>query len=178
MSEEPHVPTRGNPETDALARRMARAMTYNVTVSAMLGGRRTSLHTFASALDEHDGSWFGLMQRSYRQRLQTQFRDRRRRRRDAPSQPALPSRRGAVVGELGADHVNLGDGLTPQGTNLAVVLEALRHHGRHRVDRDDLKVVFSQIGSQIVRVGDLTDAQREHALLALYTEIVRRCTTV
>lgn len=79
---------------------------------------------------------------------------------------------------LDSEHISLGEGISPRGDTLAVVLEALHHGCRTEVDLGDLKVILSQLGSHITRLGGLSDEQRRHAEPALYAEILRRCTTV
>lgn len=79
---------------------------------------------------------------------------------------------------LGAARLDLGAGVTPQGSTLAVILDALHAAGRTTLDRDDLKVVLSQLGSRITHLHTLPDEQRRHAQPALYSQIVARCTTV
>lgn len=79
---------------------------------------------------------------------------------------------------LGTARVDLGDGVTPHGSTLAVVLEALHAHHQSNVDRDDLKVVLSQLGSRITNFTTLPEQQRELARAALYSQIVARCSTL
>jgi len=74
--------------------------------------------------------------------------------------------------------VDLGEGVTPLGFTLAVVLEALHRDGRRGVDLGDLKVVLSQLGSRITALDTLSDEQRRHAQPALYSEILKRCTKI
>lgn len=80
--------------------------------------------------------------------------------------------------ELGEARVDLGDGVTPQGSTLSVILEALYRAGRTEVDRDDLKVVLSQLGSRITQLDKLSDEQQRQAQGALHAQIVGRCTTL
>lgn len=76
------------------------------------------------------------------------------------------------------ERVDLGEGVTPEGSTLVVILDALRSAGRNAVDRDDVKLVLSQLGSRVAQLGTLTEEQRRHAEPALHAEILRRCTTV
>ena len=57
----------------------------------------------------------------------------------------------------------------------SVILDAVRAYGRHEVDVDNLKVVVSQLGSYITRLGTLTaePALYTETLRALRTEILR-----
>lgn len=71
--------------------------------------------------------------------------------------------------------ITLGRGVTPQGTTLAVVLEALRSAGRREIDLADLKVILSQLGSHITGLNALPDDQRAAAAPALYAAILNRC---
>jgi hypothetical protein len=79
---------------------------------------------------------------------------------------------------LAEARVDLGDGVTPQGSTLAVILEALYGAGRSEVDRDDLKVVLSQLGSRITQLHTLSEEQQAQARAALHAQIVARCTTL
>ncbi len=160
---------------DRVNRSINRAVTYGVTISAYRTGRRTNLHTFVSAVDDHDGSWWVKAEHSHRQRLGQQARTRGGRTRD--TQPD-PPRRTMEVAELSAERVDLGDGVTPQGLTLKVVLEALRSDNRHKLDLDDLKAVLSQLGSRITALPELSDEQRQHAVPALFNLILQRCTSI
>lgn len=73
---------------------------------------------------------------------------------------------------LGAARVDLGAGVTPQGSTLAVILEAVHGAGQTEVDRDGLKVVLSRLGSRITQLAKLPDEQRQQARNALYSQIV------
>lgn len=50
---------------------------------------------------------------------------------------------------------SLASGVDVPASTLIVILDALRHFGRHRVDLDDIKLVVSQLGSQISHVHKL-----------------------
>ena len=163
-----------------------------ITVSVASRHGRTQLQPFIRLPDHipRDGfnaGWGQVNPRSHRQRAQFD-RDQRALRaaaarhsdaavlaagfRPAPRQKTHPD---AV---LGSPRVDLGEGVNPVGFTLAVVLEALHRDGRRQLDLGDLKVVLSQLGSRITALDTLADEQRRHAEPALYSEIVRRCTTV
>ncbi len=162
---------------------------YTVVVSSPGAGH---LHTFVRFVRaENPAEWATATPPSHKQRAEHAQRRREEtaavvREMTALEQPRaifatpMPTRwhadsYGAV---LGAEPINLGRGMAPRGDTLAVVLEALHRGGRTEVDLGDLKVILSQLGSHITRLGGLSDEQRRHAEPALYAEILRRCTTV
>lgn len=168
-----------------------------VTVSVESRHGRTKLHTFASAHGDRR-RWYVATPASQRQygtapsRLlsprQIADRDARRElRRQARAegtgwQPPLPitppNTLGLDYGNYLSDRpVNLGEGVTPHGNTLAVVLDALRAHGRAEVDLGDLKVVLSQLGARITQLDALTDVEQRIAAEELVSDqIVARCT--
>ena len=73
---------------------------------------------------------------------------------------------------------HLADGVDVAAAVLAVILDALASQAHHQIDLADIKVIVSQLGSHITRLDALAAEQRRHAEAALYTEILRRCTTV
>jgi hypothetical protein len=74
--------------------------------------------------------------------------------------------------------VTLAQGVDIPATTLAAILDALVSKARHRIDLKDIKVIVSQLGSHIAGLYTLTGEQRRLAGWALYTEILRRCTTM
>lgn len=164
-----------------------------VVVSVQSGAKRTKLHTFISppvARFPESSTWALATPLSHKQSVVFD-NEARRLERLAEAHPELaaladgmrPTLRreagGLVYGEQLADkRIDLGEGVTPQGRTLAVVLQALRGGGRREVDLRDLKVVFSQLGGRITALDSLDDEQRRHAAPALYAEILRRCTTL
>ncbi|MCB0942699.1 MAG: hypothetical protein KDB72_20950 [Mycobacterium sp.] len=139
---------------------------------------RTQLHTFTNEGDE-PREWFLNTPPSRRQTPQWS-RAIHPSMRDRALQVPLPRRdAGIAIGEpLSPARVELGNGVSPRGDTLAVILDALRSDGRDEVDRDDVKVVLSQLGRQIVELGNLDEQKRRLAEPALYAEIVRRCAKV
>lgn len=132
---------------------------YRVTVTA----GATNLHSFVHIVD----AWFVADPPSRRQSNQWQ-------RRLHPSNPNRPSDDGLTRApwSRGPGQLSVGDllderripfarGVEPRGDTLAVVLDALRSGGRHRVDIADVKVVLSQLGSRITRLGSLPAGQRD-----------------
>ncbi len=166
-----------------------------ITVSVASRHGRTQLHTFIRLPDHipRDGfnaGWGQATPRSHRQRAQFD-RDQRRLNALAAHHPEhdwlapaaadfrpAPRQKTHPDAVLGSPRVDLGEGVNPVGFTLAVVLEALHRDGRRQLDLGDLKVVLSQLGSRITALDTLADEQRRHAEPALYSEIVRRCTTV
>jgi hypothetical protein len=157
---------------------------HYVTVTANTNRGRTNLHTFGS-WDDTPGEWFLMDRPSERQtgELSRALHPSRRAvdaeeplARDRPLRvPAGDTRFGDMLAE-GA-RVDLAPGVSPHGSTLAVVLEALRQDQRTRVDVADVKVVLSQLGSHITKLDSLTDEQTRHAAeAALYAEIRNRCT--
>lgn len=59
-----------------------------------------------------------------------------------------------------------------------VIFNAIRNAGRVTVDIDDIKLVLSQLGSEIVKLRKLPGDQRQHAEAALYSAIIERCSTL
>lgn len=76
--------------------------------------------------------------------------------------------------------VHIASGVDIPGPALAVILDALASGGHHAVNLSDLTRVVSELGPVIVRTAamDDDDERRQHAEVALYTEILRRCTTI
>jgi hypothetical protein len=147
-----------------------------VTVSASTRRGRCELHTF---MRDGDG-WSFVTPPSSRQGGEFLRRWLLARTRQAPV-PAAPRPLGDLEWGQGiaGQHLDLGDGLSAQGSTLALVFDALADAGREEIDRDDLKVVLSQLGRAITGLGSLGDPQQRHAATAaLYVEVVRRCTKV
>lgn len=81
-------------------------------------------------------------------------------------------------GESLPDPINLTKGMDVPASTLVVILDALARGGRHRIFMADLKVIVSQLGSRISKFTMLPAAQQRLAESALYSEILRRCTTI
>jgi len=148
---------------------------YLITVSTPTRHGRTNLHTFGKPVEE--APW---MLETHASRKQ--FKQRR-----TPLSPfgvanwPPPPRRDlgtSLYGELGDKTIDLADGADVSPETLTVILDALRSDQRHKVDLTDLKCVVSQLGSRIAKLSSLSDEQRRHAEVALYSEILRRCTTL
>jgi hypothetical protein len=163
-----------------------------ITVSVASRHGRTKLHTFIrlpdqGARDESSAGWVRATPRSHRQRAKFD-RDQRALREAAAHHPGAavlaagfqlaPRQKTHPDAVLGSSRVDLGEGVTPLGFTLAVVLEALHSDGRRGVDLGDLKVVLSQLGSRITALDTLSEELRRHAQPALYSEILKRCTKV
>jgi hypothetical protein len=83
-----------------------------------------------------------------------------------------------AVAEPLPETIGLARGLDLPAPALVVVLEALVSGSRHHIDVADIKVIVSQLGSRITALDALSADQRRSAEPALYTEILRRCTTI
>ena len=73
---------------------------------------------------------------------------------------------------------NLADGVDIPTSTLKAVLDALRSGERHKADLADIKRVISQLGSRIGKLEGLSDEDRQHAASAVYTQILKCCTTL
>jgi len=177
----------------------AGAEQFLVSVSVASRHGRTKLHTFASASDA-ERRWRiatpasakqypsssrlsppprALPDRDTRRELRRQAHEEGRQWQPPAPPPPPPNSLGYDYGELlGAKRVDLGAGVTPQGVTLAVILDALRSGQRTEVDLGDLNKVLSQIGSRITQLDALPDEQRRHAQTALFSEVLRRCTSL
>lgn len=86
--------------------------------------------------------------------------------------------------------VHLADGVDIAAGTMAFILDALRSDERHHVDIDDIKLVVSQLGSQIARIPELPTLARRDSPTpeqveqlttvrliqkALHKEVLRRC---
>jgi hypothetical protein len=153
-------------------------MKYLITVSTVTRHGRTNLHTFGKLLEAQHLRWF----------LETPPSRKQVKERLTPHSPFgvqswPPPPRRQVVGhdlydELRDGPFHLFAGVDPSSATLAVVLNALRSGQRHEVDLGDIKLVLSQLGSDITRLNTLSGEQRQHAEAALYPKILQRCTTL
>jgi hypothetical protein len=159
---------------------------YSITISKATRHGRRNLHTFVF----EDGNWWAWNPPSRGQidewRRETVAAGRAARFDEElvvfgqiDEQPTRPHR--TTSDRALKDYeksVKLADGVNAEGPTLAVILDALHSDRRPSVDIDDIKTVLSELGSQIKRLDTLPDEQRQHATPALYTEILRRCTTL
>jgi hypothetical protein len=170
---------------------------HAVTITASTRHGRTKLHTFA--FDESSRQWFSEAMPTRKQREE--------RGRFVHEHPAPPvnhpepdkydksidrqiSRLMARRPELGVPYgvslqapeteptIHLARGVDIAADTLSVILDALHSDGRHEVDIRDIKMVVSQVGSDIARLDSVPSELRQHAEKALYTEILRRCTNL
>jgi hypothetical protein len=158
-----------------------------ITVSVNSRHGRSSLHTFGSWADTPT-QWFLATPPSAKQKAQLNKRASQGRHPSRTAQQfdtATDLRLRRPAGDVGygdmlaqGARVDLGEGVSPQGSTLAVVFDALREAGRTEVDLADLKVVLSEVGSAITRLDTLPAEQQRVAQPALYLESVRRCTSV
>ncbi|MGZ4585066.1 MAG: hypothetical protein ACXVYI_12090 [Mycobacterium sp.] len=155
---------------------------FTITVSTMTRRGRKNLHTFGSG---RRGRWKPAPPPTNKQTAAALREiDARREKRDRGEDAGPAGWTQGVPHDYPAGRVAgwntfaLGEGVDIQGADLHVILSALRRHGRHEVDLADIKVVLSQLGPRIKQLGDLPPDQARHAIPALYTEIVRRCTTL
>ena len=72
----------------------------------------------------------------------------------------------------------LADGVDIRTGSLAVILHALRWANKPEVDIADIKVVVSQLGSDLNRSYGLPDDQRLQAIFLLRPKIAKLCTTL
>jgi hypothetical protein len=163
-----------------------------VSVSAARGSSRTRLHTFVRFVrGNNPAQWATATPPSDKQRAKhaqqrreetagvlREMTDIEQPRAIFVTPPPPRSHTDSYGTVLDSDTINLGDGLSPRGDTLSVVLEALCHGGRAEIDLGDLKKILSQLGSRITGLGGLPDEQRRHAEPALYAQILSRCTTV
>jgi len=174
----------------------ARAVIHppQVTVSAVIRGRRTQLHTFFRYdLPDRGPVWFEHPEPSHGQRTDYRaaiaaFTDAQRgqvsealQRGGGPTPP--PARRPQaspwrLITAAGTDRVTLRPGLDPEGRTFWVILEALHAAGKATVCCGDLAAVLSQLGNRIAGLDALPPHHRRHAEDALTAEIVGRCTTL
>lgn len=75
-------------------------------------------------------------------------------------------------------NVTLCGGFKLPATMLVAILDACTSEALHQIDIADIKTIVSQLGSRISQIESLTPEQRRLAEPALYTEILRRCTTI
>lgn len=61
---------------------------------------------------------------------------------------------------------------------LSIILDALASGSIHQVAVEDIQRIRPQLGSRIMRLGDLSGEQQRLAEGALYREILARCTTL
>lgn len=163
----------------------------------VVGGRnRRKLHTFAFApvgplADGTEGYMWTVASplshkdaADYDRQYQAMLEEVRRRRPELlvlleEARPRLRRRAGEATFQgqplRFTTRVDLGEGVTVSGRVLRVVLNALRQDGRAEVHRDDLKIVFSQMGSRIKHHDAVWGEENAGAL---YNDILRRCTRV
>lgn len=94
--------------------------------------------------------------------------------------PPPTDRRGPVAAgtELVSGAVPLTDDFRPPAAVLSTVLDALASDERMVADVGDLKAVVSELSPMIKKFRHMPVAARRHAQAALYTEILRRCSTL
>jgi hypothetical protein len=154
---------------------------YSVTVSKATLHGRLKLHTFThvSGFTHTSGLWVVTTPLSHKQRKQAH----------QAFTPAgtwtRPPLRRQLADKVSAsprliDHktVKLAADFAVPAMILTAVLDALRSDGRPEVDLGDIKRIDSQLSSDIMQLGSLDGETRRRAEAALYTEILRRCTTI
>jgi hypothetical protein len=162
--------------------RMGDKLLHAVTITAATRHGRTKLHTFTA---DGDAWVYGTMP------TRKQFEAHRRElaagqdvvelweRRSLARHPdmGVPYGVGLAAPDSSEPAIHLARGVDVTHGTLAVILDALRSGERHEVDIHDIKVVVSQLGSEIARLFSLPSELRRHAEQALYTEILR-CTNL
>jgi hypothetical protein len=157
----------------------------HVVVNAAGRHGKTKLHTFVWAPDT--GEWRLFTPQTSRQRAQyTQARQQLTAAWESDNRMPtaqeidklhaewMPAAGDTRYGDaLGAALVDLGEGVTPRGSTLAVIFDALRNSQRSEVDRDAIKVALSKFGGRITGLAELPDELRETAQSLLHEQIVR-----
>lgn len=150
---------------------------YLIAVSTPTRHGRTKLHTFGKLVEGEHPPW---MPETHASRKQLKHRRTPLSPLGVANWPPPPRRElgTRLYDELGDKTIHLADGVDVSPETLTVILDALRSDQRHKVDLTDLKCVISQLGSRIAKLSSLSDEQRRHVEVALYSEILLCCTTL
>ena len=165
------------------AARFIAAEADRITVSTATGHGRRHLHTFELSDPDPAGDRHWLVATPLARGQRGALAQRRQGKSFmAAARELIGQRRfgmnaqGRLDEHTGPVHLAAGVDVAPE--ILCVILDAHHQQGRRHVDLGDLKVVVSHLGSHIRKLADLDPEQRQHALSALYSEILRRCTTL
>ena len=159
---------------------------YRVTVSAPSRRGRRTLQKFSYM---SWGQWYrdlAYTRRQFEAALAANTLMMRRDRGDGPHKRGWiddgpPQDRTYPRGALESDPTALfplADGVDIRTGSLAVILRALRWANKPEVDIADIKVVVSQLGSDLNRSNDLPNDQRLQAIVLLRPKIAKLCTTL
>lgn len=168
---------------------------YSIVLSVNTSHGRRKLHTFLTEFDintgDHVSPWTLATPASRKQvRAESRLDGRARQMEGNADVGATLAYVRAVTGRKPRRQTGIGlwDGLTGSirlargvdvpGSALAIVLDALHSDERRELDLDDVKVIVSQLGSRLTQLDSLDDSQRRHATPTLYSEILRRCTSL